>query len=528
MATSKTLGQRVLGALGIAARRDMEEVWEQAEQSRREVEEANARAKRAYEAGYNDANDDPADAALGLAKGGFGYKRGAGGGREGGVSFADNLSTGWDLWQSNGVIQRDAKITRDYAVGGQITIQAPDPALEEILTDFWKTNALDRHVGEFALQLGVLGTQCFPAFVRKTDGRVLLGYLDPIEIEQVVPDPDNGLNMAAVVCKERVQTQPWEMPENSKRVYRVLRPDVDTGKIETAAQAKRAPWEAELLKNYGLKKYTGDCFFVKTNSFCNQPTGYSDAIAAADMSDQWDQTSFAIGERELFADYFSFDVTMNNADSQAISDRAQQLGKNPPKRGSVLVHNDEESWQMFAPDLKQPASIATLQEQRRIIIGTLGKPEAWFGNATGASLSTIQAQGDPTWRGLAYRQGEIKNMLMDFLTFARDQAIIAGYYLPVPDADTSFDLVMPEMTATDLTAVSGALANITSALALEVDRGWLTDEQAQQVILKFMAEFGMKLTAAPIPTEAPATETAARWQDFFNTQAVVTDGGENV
>lgn len=490
----ETIGTRIIRSLGLTR-----------------TKTARKSARRAYQQGWKEAvdisaNDDPADASLGIAAGGFGYKKASSGGsREGDVQFDENIRTAWQLWQSNGILQRDAEINRDYAVGGIISVETEDENLQEVLDSFVESNKLWRRIGEFTLQLGVLGAQVFPAFVRDSDGSVSIGYIDPEEIELVVPNPEDAMEMVAIVIKARHSTHSWD-PGSERRVYRIIGTKEvggeHDGRLTSSKQANIHEWEEIMLSSFGLQEYTGDCFYIKTNSFSNQTTGYSDFLAAADLADQWDQTLFAIGQREQLAGFFSFDVTMTGADEEDCRDRAKGISESPPKPGSALVHNESETWQMFSPDLKQQPSVLTVQEQLKNIIAILGKPEAWFGSSSGAYLATVQAQGDPTWRSLRYRQNEIRYLLEDMFNFVRDQAVIAGSYIQHDnETNTEISVQMPDMTSDDITPVSTAMSAITSSLMIWEERGWIDKAVTQKVLNKIINELGISISSEELDIE---------------------------
>lgn len=454
-----------------------------------------ADVKRAYETGFGDGNDDPQSGDI--AAGGFGYRGGGSMGRESGVTLEKNIATAWALWQSNGLAQRIIELKRDYIAGGGVTYRASDDELQEIIDEFVKINKLEDRAAEFALQLYLFGVQCYPVFVRESDGRVILGYIDPEHIQPpVIAHPENAMEMWAVVTKIRTSSLPWVKSETKPRIYRIIR-----------QETKLEDWEHVMLDHYGLTEYSGNCFYYKVNAMSNQTTGQSDLLANADYLDQWDQTLFALGEREQFADFFALVLELQGASAAEILAKSREVSSKPPKRGSILTVNEKQRWDVFSPDLKQQASVATVEAQRKNIIGTSGYPEAWFGAASGTGLATIQAQGDPTWRSLKHSQDIIKHMLQDFVDYARDQALLAGAYRPGSEVGT-IDVIMPEMTARDLVALSSALTGVTSALMIWVDNGWVTAVDVKAVLDKITAEIGIELDPEHVPDVTPSAPVA--------------------
>jgi len=472
-------------------------------------------ARRAYENGYNDRGEDEPVSGT-TAK--YGYRSMRGGMRDKRDREAD-LATAWALWQSHPVAQRDIEIKRDYIIGRGTAPQAKDDKLQEILDEFWRINEMDLRAAEFTQQLFIFGYQALPAFVRQADGQTRLGYIDPGEIENVIADPENAMDLYAVVVKEQQAVAESWQDAHGKRVYRIVH-EAKTGdesndkgdagdlvgKLVRADQAQLEPWEQQMLKSFGLSAYTGDCFYVKINSLSNQAFGMSDYLAEADWLDQIDQTLFALGEREQMRDYFSFDVEIEGADDTRVRERANEIRNNPPRKGSVNIHNNREHWQMHAPNLGQAGTVETVKEQLAFILGGLGLPVHWYGRGDETNRATAQAQGDPTWRSLEHAQLVVKRWFERMLAFVRDQAIIAGKYTPDEDADTDVTLAMPEMTVRDMNTLAAAMSQVAGALVVALDQRLMSQEQAIEVWVHVVNEMGIELTPIEVEEEIEPDE----------------------
>ena len=454
-------------------------------------------AQSTKEAYYDDGNDDPPSGDL--AKGGGGYRGIAGSGvREPSIPWERNLATAYQMKESNPLIDRVGEIRRDYIVGQGIAPEAPDPPLQTIVDEFWRVNDMPSYISELARQWSDYGAQVVPAFVRESDGRVKLGYIDPSLIKRVITDPGNAREMWAVVVKGELSTENW-IESTGERVYRIIREDDGVvvgneilkprhpGKLVTSKQSRLQGWETKMLDTFKLDEYSGDCFYVRKNADSNQPIGRSDHLQVADTVDQNDTALFAVGEREELANLIFADVGVDG-DEDAVRDRADEIRKSPPEPGTVNVHNLSETWNMNSPTLNQTASVATVDAQRAQIIGGEGFPVAWFGTPQGAHLATAQAQGDPTWRTLKHDQGIMQAWFIKMLEFARDQAMIAGHYLPADDADTSVSLPMPEMTVKDVTGITAAFSGLVGALSIALQDSLITREAAIDAVAKILAE----------------------------------------
>lgn len=532
-----------------------------------------ARVSEAYAEGFDDGNDDPASGQI--AAGGMGYRLMSGGGREPTITWEQNLITAWQLIQSNPLVKRASVIKRDYIIGQGIEPKAADPELQTVLDDFWKDNKMPSLISEFARQWSDYGAQVVPAFVRQSDGRVTLAYIDPGLIERVIAHPDNALKMWAVVVKPQQNQDPW-VNNTDTQVYRIIRkaeqvvvkaqrfktrhsegcaretesiPDLEgyrhacpdcgaelvkhfparvieatwhnpndkpdstqsvDGMMATHKQAPREPWEQVMLEFYGLTDYNGDCFYVRKNADSNQTIGRSDHMQQADFCDQHDAVSWSLADRERLANLVISILRIAGKDD-AVKEWQRKINDWAKDPGSVFVVNESVlDFDMNAPVLNQTSSVATIDMLRKLVLGGEGIPDAWYGSPSGAHLATAQAQGDPTWRTFAHDQGIIQGWFIEMLEFVRDQAIIAGNYVPKPtiekeldadgneveisvEPDTSVTLPMPEMTVKDVTPLASALMSIVSAADMAVARRFATQENAIDLVAKVAAELDVHI-----------------------------------
>lgn len=490
MAKRQSLKARIIGALGGVTR------------------DAHSTAKtRAFEAGHSTAIEDEPPSGD-LAK--FGYRRASAGSVRnfGGLEYDKVLDTAWRIYLMSPVARRYLQIKRDYEIGSGLKVLADDEQLQVVLDSFVKANKLDERLGMFAFQWHLLGEQMYPCFVNSTDGAVRLGYIDPVEIEKVIQHPENALERWAVVLKIQSTdaNEPWRAIHSDNRVFRIVRldegadlgddvvaPPQHAGKLVTHDQVTLEPWEIEMLKAYGLVEYTGSCFYFPRNALSNQPRGYTDLLQVADWLDQGEGVLFDLVDRENLAGYFFIDVAVSGTDPEKIKARTAELSRNPPKKGSINYHTDNEIWNTASPDLKQSGSIETSKEVLAFNLGGLGLPKHWYGSGDETNRATAQAQGGPTWRTMEHDQGEVTDLLLELLEFARDQAEIAGVGTW---EDGDITIVAPEMTTKDTLAIAGAAATLSTALMVAEDRGLMTHEHAIEVWAKLMAEFDIDIDPA--------------------------------
>jgi hypothetical protein len=373
---------------------------------------------------------------------------------------------------------------------------------------------------------------------------VAIGYIDPAMVERVIPHPERSMEMWAIVVDSgEVSKDNW-IKTRGKLIYRIIREAepfvIDTedgqtvvaveneGMLVTAQQTVLQPWEVTMLANFNKGDYDGDVFFTRVNSVSNQPRGYSDLMQVADWIDQVDETLFALAEREQYAGYFSWDVTLVGATPDAVKERAKVIRTAAPKKGSVNVHNESEVWVFNAPDLKQPGSIETFRALLGFVLGGVGYPVHWFAFGDDANRATAVAQGSPTEKSLEHDQGTVAEMLSQMCTFARDQAVIAGT-VSVSDSDQvdSIHIELPAITMRDMSSVSTLIGPVSAALVTTVDANLITRETAIKAWVAIMAQLGIETDVAE-ELEALAgefDEAIAEWLTDYGQRATVVMAG---
>lgn len=484
-----TLGERIIESLGGITAARMREATE-------------AAAARAYEAGYFDANDEPPSGDLAS----FGYRNvnsGKGLRDFSKITRDKEMETVWTLFQSSPLARRILTLKRDHIIGKNSRPKTKDEKLQVILDAFWDDNGMEARAREFTLQLFLLGEQIYPAFVRAGDGRVRIGYIDTTAVTAVVSHPENSMEMAVVLVGGTA--------ENPKKAYRVIRKDddyVEDGNVKqakypdmlvTAEQANIAPWEMELLKAKGLTGYSGSVLFFKVNSVSNHERGHSDLLQVADWIDQYEETLFALAEREQFAAYFSWFVKLTGIQegSDAWNKISNRIRRNPPKRGSVNMANENEDWELKTADLKQSGSIATAEALLGHNMGGAGYPMSWYAFGNDTNRSTLSEQATPSEKSLEHDQGIIEEMLQTVCQFVMNQAEIANEWTPETAGEyPAIEIDLPSLRAEDMKGVTATFAPTVAALDKAMQMKIIGRRKAAEVFHKLIGELGIEIETA--------------------------------
>lgn len=443
-------------------------------------------------------------------------------------SYDDILSVVWSLYQSNPVAARMLKIKLGYILGSGVTRQIPNGELRKIIDNFDEINKLTQRLPQFIHQLRLWGEQIFPVFVKESNGEVRISYVDPSEVKEIVTHPENGMEKWAVVLKEVTApaNKPWIKPRKM-RVLRCIRKDesvvkyeeripaytdINTGEVHdafgelvvvnskhtglyvTAEQATLEDWEPDMIRSFtGKDTYDGSCLLYQVNNVSNQPRGFSDLLQVADWLDMLDRVMTSIYGREEAASYFAWDVTLTGMSEDDVLDKAAQIAMTVPARGMANVHNENATWELKTPDLKQNPSIDTATAFLTHVLGGVGFPKHWYGYGDETNRATAQAQGDPTWRTLEQEQAQARDMLLEIFMFVRDQAVIAKHWKPESEDDNEIGVQMPEMTMKDLGMVTTALGQTSDAVKSAEDNKLMTHAHGVQMWAKVAKELDVEI-----------------------------------
>lgn len=390
------------------------------------------------------------------------------------------------------------KLLLSFIVGEGFQLKATHPDVQAVLDDFWHdpTNAWPLKQFQRFRQLSIFGELICPAFVRRTDGHVKLGYIDPANVKAVSTNPMNAEEREWVYLKSKLGYEPPPL--------RIIHVD-----------------ESPLSKTQGFligAERRGDheavgTFYCAVNHLSNVARGRSDLLALFDWLDLYDQFLFGSAERGLHQGDHVWDVTLDGMDETA---QKEWVRKNRQPQGSTMrVHNEKVHWNVIAPKLEAHDT----SEQARTIrmqpaVAHL-LPEGWLFAGSETNRSTLGEQSIPTLKYLSQRQMEAKAIMAMFGRFAVDQAILAGKRLTsaLSEDERHVEVEASEVSTKDLATVATTMKETTAHLVVGQDRQWITPEEAARVYRRGLMEYGAELdpnppTPARLPDGAPVPNDA--------------------
>lgn len=392
----------------------------------------------------------------------------------------------WYLYLTNPQARDFMEKIVDYTVGEGVNVTAPNEEIAGVITRFWDdpTNDMDQRLEQFVRELHYFGELALPVEVNEHTGAAQIGYIDPSGIDQIKKDPGNALIDRHLVMKAA--------PGETAVTKDIVGPNKDTGLLE------------------------GNCFYFPINRASNGTRGNSEMLHLADWFDAYDQFLFATMERASLLNTFIWDVTLEKMGPKQIK---QWLKKNRDiKPGMIRAHNEKVKWDSVSPDTKGADASKNAKIFRGQLAAGTGIPEHWMGIGDGANKATASEMNDPPVKRMTRRQNLVRSMIRKMINFAIDAAIEAKY-ITIPKVEEGpdkgqelkpgskewndwrqFKVIMPDVSAKDVTKVAAALSQATQAMMLAQQNGWTTSDENIELFAMMTAHMGADVDVDKLKT----------------------------
>jgi hypothetical protein len=408
------------------------------------------------------------------------------------------------LFMTTPFAKRIVRVIVDYMLGEGFKAIAEDPALQEVIDDFWQdpANNLDEALDNYAVELLVFGELCLPVAVNPVDGSVRLSYVDPQEIEIV----EFALMKTAVSQEVSLATAVRlrkRIGENEGRRLEIIHVDEDVNSA-TFGQLK------------------GDCFYFAINKVKAASRGISELFPLADWLDVFDNLVFDFADRVRLLNSLVWHYTVKGADDAGVQKIRDKVTKSPPRQGGVEVTNDQISIEARTPDLKGADMSMTERVVKNYGLGGAGLPPWFFADAGNTNRATADEMAGPTGKMLTSRQNIFKRLVTQILDYAIEQARAHGVL--APGADTSWKLQVPDLRVKDMAAAATALQTVANATGAAEDRGWIRAETAARAFHTVLTQIGVEIDTDEFDkAQTEKTSRDAKQQNDLNPQANLAD-----
>ncbi len=389
------------------------------------------------------------------------------------------------LYRNNPLGHRIIDLIASFAVGGNITFEAEDANVQEVLEKHWDhpINDWERKLFTRVFELGLYG-ELFMTTNTLPNGDVTLGYISPLRVDRVDVDPMTG--DPAVV---------WIKPEAGMKPK-----SLDIVRYDALPNTNRAGRSVKKTQGYRV----GEVFFFAVNQVSDMARGISDIFPLTEYIDGIDQFILNELERTANQSQWIWDVTLAGMSLNYIKTWLAEWHVNPPKPGAVRAHNEMVTWQALAPNINAAQSTEQIRLLRNYALGGAGLPEHFYGESNTAGRAAVAEMAEPTFKTLSHRQREAKLMIRDVFNYVIDQKILTGEF--PEDIDRRFYINMPKISVRDYSRTAGALRSAAQGLDTLLKDGLIDIDRASSVAQDLLRQLDLESDADQERKQEPDSE----------------------
>lgn len=384
------------------------------------------------------------------------------------------------LWLTNPYAKRGIDIIVDFVIGLGPIIEAKEEPVQELLDEFWMGRPwnFDFRLDDYMNTLHLFGELVFPFTVNPVNGKVVIGYIDPDNIQKIELNENNALELKSLKLKQR--DEPIDILTNPEQ------------------NIKRA-------------KGVQGCFLFQINKIINATRGTGVLMPTIDWLASLDDFAFGELERAMMLKNFIWDVTITGATEEQVKSFVAKEEKSPPKPGSFRAHSEKIAWQAVTPDLKTSDTSHLFKLLFNIVAVGLGVPEHWLG-AVGFDInrSTAREMNEPVIRRLQRRQQYVQSMFGLMFDFVIHHAKLHKRQMKsgriTESTDTEYVITFPDISARNMVELSETLNKLVQSLSMAQAQQWITSDAAGEMVRSFLeSEMGMKVSEEENPEEETET-----------------------
>jgi len=368
------------------------------------------------------------------------------------------LRRAYSAWCRNPIAGQIVNITTSFVMGKGIGFTARDPRVQDILNRFWNDPDNDLSIMQHWMsnELQIYGEIFCRFFVNPVDGAVKISMIDPVEIADIVTDPDNIRNPLAYLREYRKSASPTEWIENFKR-------------------SGGSHWLPSYDEMVNEVIDGGDILHVKVNNVSNRKRGLSElyrVLPWLDAYQRWLEDRININRaRGTFAFLRKVPTVPSRAAGPFETDSAGKYII--PKSGSILVVHEDEDWQVLSPSINADDAKEDGRALKLMISAGSGIFEHYFGDPSTGNLATTRSMELPMVKKFEDRQRLFENVFGRMFRRVIDSAINAGV-LP-EDAERAVEVSFPPIVPEDVKL-------LTDTLVRQVETGLLSRDSARRMI----------------------------------------------
>jgi hypothetical protein len=354
------------------------------------------------------------------------------------------------LWRSNPLARRLVALTSEYVVGGGIALGSPDPAADAFLKAWWRhpLNQLDQRVMEWCDEL----TRSGELFFLLSSDAAGMTYV------RAVPAVDISA----------VETAGNDLHQETGYVYR---PAGDT--VEERWQADDGRSLAPAMRHYAVNRPVGAV------------RGESDLAPVLRWLNRYASWLEDRARLNRYRTAFMYVVRARFMSETERLTRQHTLAANPPTPGSILVTDENESWEVLSPKLEADDANEDGLALKKMIAAGAGLPLHFLAEPESATRTTAEAADGAAFRRLEERQRMFLWMLGDLAQAALARRALVDAAVP---AEALVEVRGTDLSPRDNAALAGAARDAMTAFMPLFERGLLDERELRRLVYRFAGE----------------------------------------
>jgi hypothetical protein len=182
---------------------------------------------------------------------------------------------------------------------------------------------------------------------------------------------------------------------------------------------------------------------------------------------------------------FLFVVQAKFASEAQRKSRQTTLNANPPKPGSILVADENETWKILNPRLESGDAEKDGLALKKMISAGAGIPLHFLAEPESATRTTAEAAGGPTYRRFEQRQEYFLWMIQDILAVVLARRSQVDHHV---QGKIEFSVTGADISSSDNGSLSQAAYYMISILDDLRDRSLITNAEFLRLIYRFFGE----------------------------------------
>ena len=383
------------------------------------------------------------------------------------VPFAEHLENLHDsvlAYRTNPLAFRLIETMVSYVLGGGVVLEAEDGQVRKFLREWWnhRQNRLNVRQFELVTELGLSGELFVTFHTNPFDGMTYIrtvpaSLINDVEVDG--EDRERELRFHEVSSVESIDGVTRSASASASR----RTPSASGGSTEGRW------WNAEEMRHYAINRVTGSV------------RGQGELVAVLPWLSRYKDW---LTDRVLINRYkgaFLWDVSLEGADRAALLARRAEL-IDAPKPGSILLHNERETWQAIQPAIGASDVERDGHALRLMVAAGAGVPLHFLAEGQETNVATAREMTRPTLRHYGRRQLVIGEMFEDIADEALRRSGRFG------EGPWGVRAVFEDLSRRDTEESAKATKAGAEGLTLAVERGWITNDEARELFNRF-AEF---------------------------------------